>query len=228
MKIMGHRGARHEKPENTLSGFKHVIDLGLKCVELDIHLSRDGEIVVIHDETLDRTTNGTGPVNAQDLSFLQSLDAGEGEKIPTLKEVFNLLLPEEFEIQIEIKDSNAVTPLIKLLKSLNAEQRRNLIVISFDHRTIFEVKKAIPSMRSTAIIYAYPLDPCSLIKAANADGLSINIEFADKELIEKVHAQNFLVTAWNANTKEQYTKMKEIGIDYMATDTPSEIETWAK
>jgi len=228
MKIMGHRGARNEKPENTLAGFKHIISLGLKCVELDIHLSRDGEIVVIHDATLERTTNGTGPINAQDLSSLQSLDAGEGEKIPTLNEVLSLLLPEGFEIQIEIKDPNSVIPLIKFLKDLDAKQRKNLIIISFDHRTIFEVKKAIPSIRTTGIVYAYPLGPCSLIKAANADGLSINIEFADADLVKKIHAQNFFVTVWNANTKEQYEKMKNIGIDYMATDTPTEILKWAK
>ncbi len=221
MKLMGHRGARNEKPENTMAGFRHLIDLGLKCVELDIHLSRDGEIMVIHDETLERTTNGTGPVSEHDLASLQKLDAGEGEKIPTLKEVLNLLLPESFEVQIEIKDPNAVTPLIDYLNQLEEDQKAQIIVISFDHRTIYKVKNQIPSLRTAGILYAYPLDPCSIIKAARADGISVNIQFVDEDLVKKVKEEKYSITVWNANTKEEYEHMKELGIDYIATDAPT-------
>lgn len=228
MKIMGHRGARHEKPENTLGGFKYIISLGLKAVELDIHLSQDGEIMVIHDGTLERTTNGNGAVSDHNLSFLQSLDAGQGEKIPTLKEVCDLLLPEGFEIQVEIKDPKTVSPLIEMLNGLTKEQLQQIIVISFDHRTIYKVKEQLPAVKTAALIDNYTLDPCSVVRAAKADGLSISIRFVDGELVDKLHAQGYEVTVWNANTKEQYEEMKKLGLDYMATDAPSEILKWAK
>ncbi len=223
MKIMGHRGARNEKPENTMAGFQHLIDLGLNCVELDIHLSKDKHIVVIHDETLERTTNGVGPVSALNLSELKELNAGEGEQIPTLEEVFNLLLPLGFEIQVEIKDPHTVAPLIERLKKMDDKSLAQLIIISFDHRTIFKVKNQIPFIRTTGILYGYPLDPCSVIKAARADGISINLEFADEELVKKVKKEKYSVTVWNANTKEDFERMKALGIDYIATDAPTTI-----
>lgn len=223
MKIMGHRGARNEKPENTMAGFKHLINLGLKCVELDIHMSKDEHIVVIHDETLERTTNGEGAVNSKSLSELQKLDAGLGERIPTLSEVLELLLPQGFEIQIEIKDPNAVSPLIEYLKELEEDKLKQIIVISFDHKTIFKVKNQLPNIRTTAILYGYPLDPCSLIKAARADGISINLQFADEDLVKKVKKEKYSVTVWNANSKEDFERMKDLGIDYIATDAPTKL-----
>ena len=228
MEITGHRGARDERPENTLAGFQHIVDLGIKAAELDIHLSSDGHLMVFHDETLDRTTNGTGPLKHKSRDELQRLDAGDGEKIPTLPEVLNLLLTHNFQVQIEIKDPDTVTPLITYLESLSAEQLSLLIVISFDHRTILKVKEALPSLRTTAILYGYPLDPCSLVNAAKANGLSINIEFIDEELVKRLKERNYTLTVWNANTKEQWEKMRTMDIDYLCTDVPSKIIEWSK
>ena len=226
MILMGHRGARNEKPENTMAGFQHIADLGLKCVELDIHLSKDGHLMVIHDEALERTTNGQGAVNSHTLDELQALDAGDGEKIPSLSEVLDLLLPLDFEIQIEIKDPQAVAPLLTYLNGLCDDQLKSLIIISFDHRTIFKVKNQIPSIRTTAILHGYPLDPCSIVKAARADGLSVNIAFADQDLFEKLKEEDYLVTVWNANTEEQYKAIKDLNIDYLATDAPTDLLKW--
>jgi glycerophosphoryl diester phosphodiesterase len=111
MKIMGHRGARNEAPENTLEGFELARELKLPSVELDIHLSLDGKLMVIHDETVDRTCSGKGKVSEMTSNELRLLDAGEGTTIPYLKEVCDLLLPAHIEIQIEIKDGKTLSPL---------------------------------------------------------------------------------------------------------------------
>ena len=91
VKIMGHRGAPAEEPENTLRSFRRALDLGVAAVELDVQLTRDGRLAVIHDETLDRTTNGRGLVKDFTLAELQKLDAGQGEPIPALEEVLELV-----------------------------------------------------------------------------------------------------------------------------------------
>lgn len=221
MKLMGHRGAKGEKPENTLSGFKHLLALGAKAVELDIHLSSDGKIMVFHDETLERTTNGSGYLSSYSLSELQKLDAGEGEKIPSLNEALDLLLTNDIEIQIEIKDPNTVEPLISLLKERGAKCIDQVIVISFDHRCILEVKNQIPKIRTTAILYGHPLDPCHIVKPAKADGLSVNLSFIDHTLVEKLKKEKFLVTVWNVNDDEQWDKIKKFKVDYIATDKPT-------
>ncbi len=226
MKLMGHRGAREEKPENTMAGFKHIASLGLKAAELDIHLSADGHIMVFHDETLDRTTNGSGLLKDKTLVELKKLDAGSGEQIPTLKEVLEYLLPLDFEVQVEIKDPEVVGPLLSYLETLSSKDYSQLIIISFDHRTIYKVKNQIPNIRTTAILYGYPLDPCSIVKAARADGLSINIEFIDAELVTKLKKENYLLTTWNANNKKQWEDIKDLGIDYICTDAPTEILKW--
>lgn len=91
MMIMGHRGAAALEPENTLVSIARAMEIGVDAVEIDVHLSKDGEIVVIHDSTVDRTTNGTGPVRSYTLREMKAFDAGKGETIPTLQEVMDLV-----------------------------------------------------------------------------------------------------------------------------------------
>ena len=90
-KIMGHRGAPADEPENTLRSFRRALAVGVAAVELDVQLTKDGRLAVIHDETLDRTTNGRGPVQDFTLAELKRLDAGRGEPVPSLEEVFDLV-----------------------------------------------------------------------------------------------------------------------------------------
>ncbi len=103
--IIAHRGASIEAPENTLAAFRRAIELGADYIECDVQLSSDGVSVVIHDDTLDRTTNETGPVSSYPVSHLQTLDAGDGQKIPTLDEVLALGHPTMIEVK-----SSAVHP----------------------------------------------------------------------------------------------------------------------
>src|SRR5678815_3228387 len=108
--IIAHRGGSLEAPENTLASFRHAVDVGAKFVELDVQMSSDGGLVIIHDETLDRTTTGSGPVGALTFDELRELDAGvkkgdkwKGEKIPTLREVLDLCVGAGVGVVIELK-----------------------------------------------------------------------------------------------------------------------------
>ena len=117
MSIYGHRGASAEQPENTLAAFRRAIELGVAGVELDVHLSADGVPVVIHDETVDRTTNGSGAVSDHTVDQLRTLDAGRGEYVPALAEVLTLFGPEQ-HVNIEIKSNAAGQAVIDVVDAL--------------------------------------------------------------------------------------------------------------
>ncbi len=109
-KIMGHRGAPADEPENTLGSFRRALAVGVAAVELDVQLTKDGRLAVIHDETLDRTTNGRGPVKNFTLAELKRLDAGRGEAIPSLEEVFDLVQGQA-HLVVELKQPEAAGAL---------------------------------------------------------------------------------------------------------------------
>ncbi len=135
--LLGHRGYSAKYPENTLLAFKRAIEAGADGVELDVWMTKDGEVVVIHDGTVDRVSNGTGNVKEMTLEELKSLDFGNGEKIPTLEEVFEAL-PEDVIINVELKDIDAVEKTAELIKANNPER---ILVSSFDINALREYRK---------------------------------------------------------------------------------------
>jgi glycerophosphoryl diester phosphodiesterase len=227
MKIMGHRGARNEAPENTLEGFELARELKLPSVELDIHLSLDGKLMVIHDETVDRTCSGKGKVSEMTSNELRLLDAGEGTTIPYLKEVCDLLLPAHIEIQIEIKDGKTLSPLNAYLKELSQDQRQLLTVISFNHLWLKEFKGSNPTLKTATLLYGRPLNAPEIARAADANGVSFNIAFIDEELREQTRREGLSLTGWNANNEEDFKKMEALELDYLGTDTPTQAKEWA-
>lgn len=218
-KYIGHRGARGEKPENTLLGIRHALELGLDGIEIDIHLSQDGELVVIHDETLDRTTNGKGAVKQYTLEKLKTFDAGSGEKIPTLSEVIDLMKEFKKELFIEMKVPGVEEKILKLIKE---KKFSNLSILkAFNHRLILNFKNMAPDIRAQVLMDSLPIDPVSIIKSAKADGISLNTKMIDKLVVDQSHQAGFFVTTWNANTKEDLAKFREMKVDYICTDYPS-------
>jgi glycerophosphoryl diester phosphodiesterase len=135
--VLGHRGYSSKYPENTILAFRKAIEAGADGVELDVWLTKDGEVVVIHDETVDRVSNGSGSVKEMTLEELKALDFGEGERIPTLEEVFEAL-PEEAIINVEIKDPDAVEKTAEIVGWNNPER---VIVSSFSLEALKEYRK---------------------------------------------------------------------------------------
>lgn len=160
--IIAHRGASGNAPENTLAAFQLSVEEGADGIELDVHLSKDGELVVIHDDTLDRTTNGTGRVQDKDLDELKTYDAGSwfdskfaSERIPLLQEVIDIL-PDEVFLNVEIKNSPTVYQGIeqKLVDILEKNDRLSTTVVSsFDHASVRKVKQLAPEVK-IGLIYS--------------------------------------------------------------------------
>ncbi|MEE2743005.1 MAG: glycerophosphodiester phosphodiesterase family protein [Bdellovibrionota bacterium] len=219
-KIIGHRGAKGESPENTLKSIKKALDLGCGGVEIDVHLSRDEHLMVIHDWTLDRTTSGQGKVKDYTLEELKKLNAGEGETIPTLDEVLNLVKGyKESVVLIEIKAPGCEKRIIDCVDSLEMKERS--IIKCFHHGPLKMIKDLRPDFKTHCLLYGRPLNPVEIVKAAKGDGLSISHETFDKELVSECLNQGLEMTVWNANTVEDMELFKQMGFHYICTDFPS-------
>ena len=157
MWILGHRGASAAAPENTLAAFSLAMTQQATGIELDVYQVED-EIVIIHDRWLNRTTNGKGIVTSHPLSYLRSLDAGNGEVIPYLAEVFEIL-PADAVLNVEIKHlSNVDSWLERIRQGLDQSgfPAENLIISSFNHRWIRQIKAAWPQVHIGALTATYP------------------------------------------------------------------------
>ncbi|MGB3681388.1 MAG: glycerophosphodiester phosphodiesterase family protein, partial [Rubrobacteraceae bacterium] len=141
IRVVGHRGAAGIEPENTLRSFQRAAREGADAIELDLRVSRDRHLVVMHDPTVDRTTDGTGLVSGMSLAGLQDLDAGFGERIPTFEEV---LEATDLPIHAELKEVGAVEPLAKLVWRRGMTGR--VTAISFDLETLFRVRVSLPEL----------------------------------------------------------------------------------
>lgn len=220
MKLLGHRGARHEHPENTLGSIERALRAGVDGIEVDVHLSKDGRVVVIHDETLDRTTNGRGRVDQHAFAELRALDAGQGERIPTLEEVLEACRGRA-EPFIELKGAGVEEPVLRILREARMESAS--WVKAFDHRRVLRMKQLAPGLRAACLLVARPVDPVGIARAARADALSLQVDHVDRDLVEACHAAGLVVCAWNCNDPARLEALRATGIDWLGTDAPGTI-----
>lgn len=215
---IGHRGAPSKAPENTLSSFGKALELGVDAVELDVHLCKSGEIMVIHDETLERTTNGKGAIKNHTLTQLKKLDAGKGEKIPTLQEVYDFLCGRA-GILIEVKDKKAAGKVAEFVKG-----KKNLYVISFYADVLAEVKK---ENKTVKIGYNFDEDNMPTLEKIikNLKPYSINpcVKILSSEIVELAHKNKVKVITWTANKKSEIEFARKLGVDGIMSDYPERI-----
>lgn len=228
----GHRGAPECAPENTLSSFRAAVELGASGVELDVMLSADGEVVVIHDYSLERTTDGTGPVKAYNLAGLKRLDAGcwfsadfSGERIPTLQEVIEELDPAVF-LNIEIKsESPATDGLEKAVVQAIAENDLydRVIVSSFNPISLIRVKAADKNI-DVGLIYAPDLEIYLrkgwFIPFLRPEALHPRHDMVDEDYMAWARKKGFKVVVWTVNEVEEMERLLNLGVDGMITDRP--------
>lgn len=226
---VGHRGARGHAPENTMASFAKGIELGVDAVETDVHLSRDGELVLIHDHTVNRTTDGRGFIKDMTLAELKTLDAGSWydprfaeERIPTLAELLERA-KGRVGVAIEIKNGPIWYPGIAE-KTVHAVRRhgmeRQVILISFDHLVLREAKTIAPEI-ATGILYVGGLaDPVAAARAAQADSLNPNWSYVTPELVRAAHAAGLAVSVWNPNDLATLRGLNDMGVDSAGTDYP--------
>jgi glycerophosphoryl diester phosphodiesterase len=183
--VCGHRGNSMNAPENTLPALESARRQGASSCEIDVMLSRDGEIVLCHDELLDRTTDGKGKVADHDLAALKMLDAGAwfspefaGTRIPTLTETIEAARALGLGLVVEIKERQRLEETIaRLGEVLGATQALDdVVLLSFDHPSLLQAKEAIPGARIEIITHARHVDIVALARAACADSISIELD----------------------------------------------------
>ncbi len=218
MLLIGHRGARAHEPENTLRSFKKGVSLGANAIEFDIRFTKDGKAVVIHDKEVDRTTNGKGLVKELTLAQLRKLDAGKGEKIPTLKEALQFAKSKGVTPCVELKEKTNVKKAVDEIKRTN----KNAIILSFYTEAIKEAKKTsnIPTGLNFSNKIKNVLGFMRLGKVIKADWLFGEKKAIDKKFVETAHKWKFKVAVWVCNTKAEVSKFKKIGVDGIASDKP--------
>ena len=226
---IAHRGASALAPENTMSGFETALELGADALELDLHLTRDNEIVVIHDYTLDRTTDGSGPVHERSLEELKRLDAGRwfgpafaGERIPTLSEVLDRFVGK-VPLALEVKAGSTFFPGIEE-KVVSALRERAAIdqaaVASFDHYALRRLKEIEPTIRTAALLVGRPVSLSALAGPAKADGLALEASFVTKTEVEACRAAGLHIVVWVVNDPVQMRHFIGLGVDGIITDRP--------
>jgi glycerophosphoryl diester phosphodiesterase len=223
--IGGHRGNPAEHPENTLASFRSAIESGVDMIECDVHLSSDGQAVVIHDHTLGRTTNGSGLVREKTLAELRSLDAGRGEKVPTLDEVVELAR-DRVGLCIEIKQIPIPYPgLEEQLVSLLRERGTlaQTCVVSFHHLAVRTLKELEPDLQCGILEGARPIDPVGLLRESRADIYSPHWGAMDPDLVEQVHAYGGVVGVWTVDDAAGVAWCRLCRPDSLFTNRPAAI-----
>jgi glycerophosphoryl diester phosphodiesterase len=222
--VVGHRGAMGHCPENTMKSFERALELGADWIELDVHLSRDGQLVVIHDETLDRTTSGHGPVRDRSLVELKALDAGEGERIPTLDEVLAWAHRRSTIVDIEIKNAPIFYAGIEeaVVASLDRHgMREQVIVISFDHSAVRRVKELAPDVATGVLYTCRPLDGgVPLARAAGADAILPHWAYVTETDVGVAHAAGLSVAPWASSDPSVLRHLIACGVDAIGTNHP--------
>lgn len=203
------------EPENTLRSFLHAERAGMDAIELDLHLSKDGALVVMHDAELDRTTDGTGPIADRTLAELRELDAGRGERVPVFEEVLDAV---GAPLQAEIKDVAAARALAEVM------HRRELVgrveVSSFHDEAVAEISALVPGVRTVLIASRWGADVVDRAVAVGADSLALNIRRLTLETVERAHAAGLGVIGWVVNTPDQLRLVRAFGLDGATTDFP--------
>ncbi len=230
--IIGHRGAPAAAPENTLPSFLLAAQTGAQMVELDVHLSKDGKVVVIHDEMLNRTTSGTGPVMARTLASLKRLDAGTafspqfaGTKIPSLEEVFTSL-PRRIGLNIELKTNIVNYPGLeaKVLSIVNRHRaQQRVIVSSFNWSSLNTLHRLEPQLRLGLLFNRLQPDLWAQASLLNAFSLHPALACTSSQLIWQSHSWGYRVFPWVVNNPAQVVELKTAGVDGVITDCPQAI-----
>ncbi len=203
------------EPENTLRSFVAAQAAGLDVIELDLHLSKDGALVVMHDADVDRTTDGSGPIAEKTLAELRALDAGRGERIPTFEEVVDAV---DAPLQAEIKTVAAARSLAEVM------HRRDLVarveVLSFHDEALAEISRLVPGVRTALVASRYGTDVVERATAVGAGALVLNIRRLTLEVVERARKADLRIIGWVVNTQDHLRLVRALQLDGATTDYP--------
>lgn len=212
---IGHRGVMGVEPENTLRSFLRAEHDGMDAIELDLHLSKDGALVVMHDLEVDRTTDGTGAIADLNLAELRELDAGLGERIPVFEEVLDAV---RSPIQAEIKDVAAARALAEVMHERGLVGR--VEVSSFHDEAVAEIARLVPGVRTVLIASRWGADIVQRAKAVGAHRLALSIRRLSLEVVEQAREEGIGINGWVVNTQEQLRLARAFELEAVTTDLP--------
>ena len=222
---IGHRGACGYEPENTLRSFNYAIQLGIDMVELDVHICRSGEIIVIHDSDVNRTTNGTGFVTDKTLDELRTLDAGMGERIPTLREVLDQI-NRRVKMNVELKGNGTAKPVFKLLtkyvKELNWSYN-DFLISSFNRDELKEFKRLNSEFSIGVLNKSISSGFMKFVDSIDACAILLFYKSITSQLLSNNHNKSLKTIVWTVDDKDDIERMKSLGVDGIASNYPDRI-----
>lgn len=220
-KIIAHRGASVHAPENTLAAFQLALEQGADGIELDVMLSKDGKLAVIHDDTVDRTTNGTGRVVDLTLEELQALNAGNQEKIPSLADVFDLV-GGKFLINIELKNYSSlfdalpvkVAELVEVYKLMDS-----ILISSFNPFNLPRFRRRLPGVPLGLLTQPHQARRW-IWRFFRYDALHPYLCDVDEGLVAELHTQGKQVNTWTCDEPDEIRRLAALGVDSIITNDP--------
>lgn len=233
--VIGHAAAAGEAPANTLAGVRACLDARAEAMEIDVQLCADGVPVLMHDDTVDRTTNLSGPVKEKTLAELQAADAGGGEPVPTLDQVL-ALVDGRLTVMCELKatpgdpaqDQRCVDAVVEVINRHNAEAWT--AIHSFNPEMVERARATQP--RVSAAIISPPVSGQevdrllgALIKR-NGQAVSIHHAAIDRALIAKAKRRQVTVWCWTADSADDWARVVEAGVDGIITNVPHRLREW--
>jgi glycerophosphoryl diester phosphodiesterase len=245
--VMAHRGGAGLWPENTMYGFERAVDLGVDMLETEIHSTADNILVLMHDSTVDRTTNGSGPIRAFTLEELKTLDAGynwtsdggqtfpfrgSGITVPTLEEVFTALPTARINIDIKQEKPSLVEPLCKTIRTFDMTDK--VMVASFNSKVLKAFRRVCPEVTTSAgtgeVAFFFMVNMVFLgavyrpaCQAFQVPEYSSGIRVLTKRFVETAHGLNLAVHVWTINEVTDMKRLLALGVDGIVTDYPDRL-----
>ncbi|MBV4417916.1 glycerophosphodiester phosphodiesterase [Clostridium tyrobutyricum] len=222
---IAHRGFSGKYPENTMMAFRKAVEVGADGIETDLHMTSDGIIVICHDETIDRTTNGSGFIKDYTYDEIRKFDAGKGEKVPSLDELLNFMKNKNLLLNLELKNdvvnyNNLEKDTINKIYEYGLE--KNVIISSFNHQSMKRVKQYDSSIR-TGLLYGSTIcKPEEYAKQMGADALHPLFSLVmDQDVVHDIKKSGILINAYTVNREDEMKKLIGLGIDGIITNYPN-------
>ncbi|MGL6023795.1 MAG: glycerophosphodiester phosphodiesterase [Cetobacterium sp.] len=234
MEILAHRGSSGSAPENTISAFKKAIADGCDGFEFDVQQTKDGKLVVFHDWTLERTSNGKGYLREHTLEELKKLDVGSwfnkkfiGERIPTLEEALDII-PDHLLINIELKEENSRERGSEnlLLQILKKYQNKNIIVSSFSHNLLHNLKRLDSSIKIGLLVESHLLNLDKYIENLGFEIIAYHPSksFIAESDVQYLTSKNIDINVWTVNSIQDAKILKNMGVTRIITNFPKELQ----
>jgi len=244
-RVIAHQGGNHLRPDNTLMAFSHAVELGVDALEFDVHATSDGHLVVIHDDTVDRTTNGSGRVNELTLAEIRELDAawnwphhedtgdrtyrGQGVRIPTLEEVLREFPDVPMTIEIKQAEPSIIEVFGRTLQQFDREQ--NTIVATFHPEVMYEFRQKFPDFATSGVepeIRAFYVMKTAFLgwlyrpkmEAFQVPETSGNLKVITPRFVRAAQRRGISVQVWTVNDRESMIRVLDSGADGIITDRP--------